>query len=272
MTLALVVTPIYVLLATAQFATALVLVVRRARPAHGRVRVRARLPPARAPARALRRGRRRRDLARSARAAAAGRSPVCSPCGARSSPRAQCCSCREPPAMPRRPRRGPLSLAARLVPPRLGLALDRRPHRPARALAQPSGGAAHRRPRRLGAALLERRLRLRARPARLRRRCGRDPPPHAHVAVADRVRQGDPRQSRPAARSDACRLRRTSCAQSHRSAATRTPPSSCAGSSRRGRARHRGDRRGRRPLEPASAAEGAREPRRSCRARPAPAR
>ena len=84
------------------------------------------------------------------------------------------CSCPAWPGTPGRPRRAAWRCAFDWLHLVAGLGLDRRPDRPARALCEPAGRAPGRRPRRLRSALLERRVRVRARPDRRRasaRRC-----------------------------------------------------------------------------------------------------
>src|SRR5581483_10580360 len=135
---------------------------------------------------ALRRRRARGALGRPPRAATAERrlaslAERCARRGGRDARPARDDRARRPDGAPR-PRGG-----VRLAPPRVELALDRRPARARRRVAEPAGREARRRPHRDGAALLERRVRLRARALLERRRRKRPAPARALGAVADEL-------------------------------------------------------------------------------------
>ena len=169
-----------------------------------------------------------------------------------------------------------VSLASRLAPPRRGLGLGRRPRRPARALALPAGRAARRGPRR-------RRARASRTPrsssvlaaARHGYRRDRDPHADARRALADLVRQGDPRQGRRCSPARCCSPPSTSSRTKPRLAAARQrlelgaarPRPAAPARRRRGRPRRGRGRRRRGALEPRPAAEGARAGRRCARPR-----
>ena len=115
------------------------------------------------------------------------------------------------------------SLAAvRLAPPRLRLDLARWARRPADRLGNASADEPIRRPHGHGPALLERRVRLRPRPDRVGHRRDHHPHADARSALADVVREDDPRQDRPAAGGHAPR-----CVQpaAHEAAARRSASS-----------------------------------------------
>ena len=125
-------------------------------------------------------------------------------------------------AMPPRPRRG----AGRSLFDWLHLArrrrLDRRPDRPARALGRLRIRARGRGAGRLRSALLERRVRLRARPDRLRHRRLAAAPADARLALGDVLRTGPARQDRAAA--DGHDARRGEPARDEAAAARARPP------------------------------------------------
>ena len=165
------------------------------------VGVRARLPRPRARARAVRGRRggsrcgstgRERDAALGRRAARARRRAA--------RRRRRRCSSPARPATRRRRRRARSSLALDWLHLAAGLALGRRPVGLLVLWRSLPAAQRRRRPRRLRAALLERRVRLGARAARLRHRRVRAPPADARVALGDVVRQGDPRQGGAPAR------------------------------------------------------------------------
>ena len=124
--------------------------------------------------------------------------------------------------------------------------------------------------RRRRAALLERRLLLGDGAARLGSRRLPAAPADARVALADLVREDDPRQVGAAALRDARRLGEPPAHEARARAAGRRRPrrgrAPAPARRRRGRARRRDRLRSGDPVEPAAAAEGAREPRQAERA------
>ena len=267
---ALVAAPVYVARRDRAVRPALGLVGRRARPAHASVLLRARVPRPRAPARALRSPRRPWRSGSTAPTGRPARSAGCSRSGARCSRPARRCSPPALRAMRRRPRRGRSrspSTGSISAPPPSGSA--------ASSACSCSGAACPRRKRVPGLAVVVPRfsnVAFCSVMALLGSGIGASAPAPAdtRLALADLLREDDPRQVGPAALRDARRLGQPpaheACARAARGRRAGAAAAPAPARRHRGRSRRRDRLRGRDPVEPAAAAEGAREHRQAERA------